>query len=346
MIVAASAAAAPVVCDPAEAARILADANVDERRAPVTHPQLLPGLARGRGDPALEAALGALCAPGGDVSVERADASAGGGWAAYTVVVGRAVTEGCSLVHERVPVSVGVGPDGVRYGLRGAWPPERTPVGDCPDPPRWRDERTVAGADDPVRLVHVVDHDGDDVVAERLVVRRATPDGWSEQVLLEPAPPRLADPDGPGPEVHLAWTRDRVPLVVATGCRPQRDQTVWRPADDGWDAISGREAATLLAREGLWRLAGDDGWLLVLAQDDEDDRDLVVPRVRRFERRDPEPLYLLPSADFPELNAGYVVVAPGPWPTEAEAEAARHRWGRSASAYVKRAWSATDPCAP
>lgn len=342
--------AAPVVCDPAEAGRILADAVVDERRAPVTHPQLVPGLARASGAADAADALTTLCRDGGELAVERGEAWFDAGWSAYALVVSRVEPEGCSLRHEKVALTVGAGPGGIRYALAGALPAERTPVGDCPDPPLWRREQVLEGQDGPVRLVLVTDHEGDRVAAARLVVRRATPGGWTEQVLFDPAPARLFDPDGAGPEVHLARRRDGTPLVVAsrdrtTGpCRPVGDQTVWVPQGAGWDAYPGRDAATLLAREGLWRLAGQAGWLLVLAQDDEGDADLVAPRLRRLQKRDPEPLYLLRSADFPELHAGYVLVAPGPWATEAEALAARDRWGRTLSVQVKRAWPAPAAC--
>jgi hypothetical protein len=70
----------------------------------------------------------------------------------------------------------------------------------------------------------------------------------------------------------------------------------------------------------------------------------VSSRMDRLRRRDGDTLYMLDSADFPELNGGFVVVAPAPWPTEAEARRARGRWKRSALAYVKSAWRAPDPC--
>lgn len=224
-------------------------------------------------------------------------------------------------------------------------------MGDCQVPAAWRQEQVIAGEDDAVRLVLVTDHEGEAIVHTHVAVRRATPGGWSEQVLLDPAPPRLLDPQAAGPTVELARRRDGEPVVVVSHdrtpglCRPLGGQEVWRATDGVWTSVSGREALTALAREGLWRQAGDDGFLLILGQDDEDDADLVEPRRRRLQRRDPEPLYLMSSSDFPGLVPGFVMIVPAPWPTEAEAEAAKGRWTRSASVYVKQAWIAPDPCA-
>lgn len=346
---AAAAAAAPVVCDPDQAARLLQDAEIRPERVPVTHPWLVPGLARG-GDAGVAAAVARECDGPGELVVQRADQYEDAGWAAYVVVLSRVERDGCSLLHHRLPISVGIGGDAPVYRIRGSLPPERTPIADCPDPAVWREHRVIGGENSAVRLVLVVDREGERVTHSHVAVRTADPTGWSEQILLDPAPPRLLDPTAAGPTVRLARTADRTTLVVASGdrspppCRPLGGQTVWRWEAGRWVASEGREALTLLASHGLWRYAGDDGWFLILAIDDEDDEDLMAPRKRRLEKRDPEPLYTLKSADFPGLHAGYVVVTPGPWPTEAEAQAARGRWRRGAVAYVKAAWRASDPC--
>lgn len=352
VILVASAVAAPVVCDPDEAERVLVDARIDELRAPVTHPWLVPGLARRTGDPAVSEEVARLCAGKGNLFVERAEVYEQSGWSAHLLVLSRIELDGdCSLVHHRVPLSVGIGPSGATYRVRGELPPERTPMGACAAPAVWRQERIVAGGDEAVRLVLVIDHAGDEVVHTHVAVRQATPGGWSDQVLLDPAPPRLLDPTAAGPEVGLARARNGDPVVVVTHartdspCRAVGGQEVWRSTDQGWTSVTGREALTVLAREGLWRLAGDAGYLLILGQDNERDADLVEPRRRRLQRRDPEPLYLMSSSDFPGLNPGFVMITPAPWATAAEAEVAKSRWTRSASAYVKRAWIAPDPCA-
>ena len=350
MIWLAAALAAPVVCDPAEAERVLVDARIDELRAPVTHPWLVPGLARRSADPEVAAAVSALCGGSGSLFVERAEAYEQSGWSAYLLVVSRIETEDGCLRHHRVPLSVGIGPTGATYRVRGTLPVERTPMEACTEPAAWREEQVLAGEDDAVRLVLVVDHEGEAVVHTHVAVRQATVEGWSEQVLVDPAPPRLLDPSAAGPTVELARSRDGSPVVVlshdrtASPCFATGGQQVWRDEGGRWTSVTGRAALTVLAREGLWRQAGDDGWLLILGQDGEDDTDLVEPRRRRLQRRDPEPLYLLASSDFPGLVPGFVMIVPAPWPTAEEANAARGRWTRSASVYVKQAWSAPDPC--
>lgn len=342
--------AASVVCDPGEARRILEDARIDEARAPVTHPWLVPGLARGAGDPAVADAIRAICERGGDLSVERTDQWEDVGWAAYAVIVTSTDADGCALVHHRVAVSIGIGAAGPRYRLRSPLPDERTRVGDCELPSTWRTEAIVDGDRSAVRLVSVEDHAGDQV-ARHLVVRRATAEGWFDQLLVDPAPPRVADPSAAGPIARLAHTRSGETWVVLSGdrggspCVRRGGQVVWRWSDGAWVRSQGREALELLTAEGLWRYAGDDGYMLILAQDDERDSELLEPRLRRLQRAGVrEDLLLLDSSDFPKLNPGFWVITPAPWPTEREARAAKSAWNVPA-AYVKRAWSALDVCA-
>ena len=131
-------------------------------------------------------------------------------------------------------------------------------------------------------------------------------------------------------------------MVVSTTC--EEGQRVWHLEDDRWVEDEGRAAATRLARAGAWRQCGQEGWFLVVGQDDEDDVDLVLPRLRRQQRRTPEPLSLWTSADFPELNPGYVFIAPDPYASREEAEAASEDFPRSRQVYVKRAWSRASTC--
>lgn len=322
----------PVICDPAEATALLRDAEIDERRAPVTHPWLVPGLAAASGDEGVRTALIGLCTPGAELSVERGDAWEQGAGGAYVLEVTRSLQEGCSLVRDRVALTVGVAPEGAAYAIRGPLPRDVTPIGDCDEAAVWREERVLDGGDGDLRLVELVDRDGDEVTHRAVVVRRATVGGWREQVLLDPSPaspPRLLP---------------AVDLVVATTC--DGGQRVWHLDEDHWVEESGRPAATRLARAGAWRQCGQEGWFLIVGQDDEDDADLVEPRVRRQQRRTTEPLSLWTSADFPELNPGYVVIAPDPYATREEAEAASEDFPRSRQVYVKRAWPRASACEP
>lgn len=344
--------AAPVVCDAAAAYRTLDEARIDEARAPVSHPELLPGLALGseNTDPALLAALSELCRPGATLSLSVAERWEAADWSAHTLLLTRAEPDGCALREATVAISVGVRPGGPpRYGLRSTMPPGRTPIGACAEVPRFRDEVVLDGEDGPVRVVLVRDQEGDAVTHAMVVVRVAGPAGWSEGVLLDPAPARLVD-GGDGPIVELTdrfedkWVvahADRAGRPPACTARP--GQTVWRP--DAWTPVTGREALGLLAERGLWRLAGQDGWFLIVAQDDEEDVDRLMQRVERLEARSGEDLSVVPSAWFPGLNPGFLIAIPAPWPTEAEARAARERWTPRRQAYVKRAWEVVDACA-
>lgn len=341
--------AVPVVCDPVEAARILEEARIDEVRAPVTHPQLLPGLARAaQAAPALDDALAALCVDDAQLSVTRGDSWSDGRSAAYLIRVTQTTDEGCSLIQQRVTFSIGIGDQGVRYTLFDRSPPERTPLDGCDEPPVWRTQRILAGHGADVRLVLVVDRHDAVIVDSAIEAWRASDSGWVRQVLIHPAPPRHLDPQGAGPLFRLGHTDEGETLAVASldrrmqPCRPGRGQTVWTWGDDAWIAHTGRDALTLLAREGLWRLAGDPGWFLILAQDDASDARLLRPRMRRLQRRSAEALHLFRSSDFPGFNPGYLFISPGPWPTRAEAEAALGRMRRGA--YVKAGWRAPSPC--
>ena len=343
-----AAAAVPVVCDPVEAARILREARIDEVRAPVTHPQLAPGLARATATPELEDALATLCADDARLSVTRGDAWSDGRSAAYLITVTQTLEEGCSLVQERVALSIGISDRGVRYTLVERPPPERTPLSGCGDPPVWRTRRVLAGQGADVRLVLVVDRHDAQIVDSAIELWRASGEGWLRQVLAHPAPPRHLDPHGAGPLFRLGHTEGGETLAVASldrsvgPCRPEGGQTVWTWSERSWIAHTGRDALTLLAREGLWRLAGDPGWFVILAQDDVSDARLLGPRMRRLQRRSPERLYLFSSSDFPDFNPGYIVIAPGPWPTRAEAESAQERVRRGA--YIKAGWQAPSAC--
>lgn len=102
----------------------------------------------------------------------------------------------------------------------------------------------------------------------------------------------------------------------------------------------------LLASAGLWRLAGGAGWLHIVVQDDEGSGEVLGYRTTRLQRRYDETLHTYLSADLPGLNSGFLVVAPAPFPTEADATAAKAGWRSMHRHYVKRAWVAPDPCAP
>jgi hypothetical protein len=346
--------AAPVVCDDLAAAELLAEARIEEARAPLSHPELIPGLALAspRTDAELRTALTDFCADRGTVSLAPAEQWASADWSAHSFLLTHSEMRGCMLYERTLALSVGV-KTGVspKYSLRDRLPLTRTPVGDCAAPPAWRDEEVLAGSDGPVRLVLVRDHEGDVIVHSEIAVRRATAEGWTQQVLVEPAPERLLGGDA-GAIVELT-ERYEEKWVVQHGdrtgappaCAPISGQTVWTPGV-GWQAHTGRDALQLLAARGLWRLAGEDGWFLIVAQDDEEDAARLALRTRRLQKRTTEPLHVFPSAWFPGLNAGFLVVTPPPWPTEAEAEAARDRWGPRSRAYVKLAWEAPDPCAP
>lgn len=346
--------AAQVQCDPLGAAEVLAEARIDEHRAPASHPELVPGLALAspRTEASLREALGALCEPGAALSLVPGEVWQAPGWSARDFKLTRSETRGCTLFQRSIVITVGTSTDTApRYALRSRLPISRTPVGDCPTSPAYREEQLLGGQEGPVRLVLATDVEEEELVHSEVLVRRATPEGWTEQVLLEPAPPRLTG-GFEGPRLVLT-ERDADKWVVATGdrqgspvtCQARPGQTVWTPSEEGaWTPHAGRDALALLASRGHWRLAGEDGWLIILAQDEAEDQALLEARVRRVQRRVPEPIRYLPTASFPGLNPGFVVAALGPWPSEEQAQEARRTWKIGRTAYVKRAWEAQDPC--
>lgn len=341
---------ARVVCDPEQAARIVAEARIDEARAPVAHPELVPGLARRAApDSPLAAVLGAWCASGEDLSVGPGVRWDGPRVAAHELVVTRATEEGCRLRQERLSLSVGVTEEGLTYHLLDRPPPDLTPGPDCDEEAQWR-QATVLERQGPVLLRLLRDRQGDETVtSSEIEVWWASGTGWRRQTLSHPAPARYLRPDGGGSVYQLGRTADGETWVVASHdrtdppCRGEPGQVVWALAAGRWQPVRGREALTRLAREGLWQLAGDDGWFLVVAQDEEADGPVLGPRLRRLSRRTTEPLYVYRSADFPLLNPGYLAIAPGPWPDRQAAEAFRAQRARR-GAYVKQAWTAPDPC--
>ena len=341
------AAAAPVVCDPSTALHIVEQARIAPERVPVTHPHLVPGLALAQ-EPVpsqLREALEALCGtPQGEpprLTVDRGEAWDGPNAAAYEIEVARAEREDCGLVQRRLAISVGVGPAGTTYRLLDTRPVDRTALPGCQTLSRWHHRTTVAGELSPVRLVLGRQYVGDNVVHSRVVVMRADATGWRAQELMAPAPAsKLAIGTTPSGESWVVASAGAAP----PHCAGPRGQTVWRWREGQWAASTGREALTLLARAGLWRLAGDAGWFLILAQGEEADEPLLKPRLRRLGRRSDEPLFLFRSSAFPGLNPGYMFISPGPWPSRQAAEASRRPSQRGG--YVKQGWDHGLACEP
>ena len=351
----AAAHAGPVECDALGAARTLAEARIEEHRAPITHPELIPGLALAspRTGVDLRSALTDLCSHTASLSLVPSDVWQQAGWSAHTFLLTRSEQVGCTLFQRSIAISVAIA-DGAapHYSLRSRLPVTRTPVGGCPTVPTWREEQVLADAEGPVRLVLATDLEGGQRQHSEVVVRRASREGWTEQVLAEPAPDRLLD-GGDGPRFDLTERFENKWVVVhgdrsgtPGACEAVPGQTVWAwdATAHRWAAHTGRDALTLLASRGLWRLAGQPGWMLILMQEDEDDADKLAWRRRRLDRVSPQPLYTLSSAWFPGLNPGFLVVTPGPWATRAEAEAARSSGRKWRRGYVKRAWTPPDPC--
>ncbi len=356
-LLAAVAAALPVQCDPIEAAQLLQDARIEEQRAPVSHAELLPGLALASSttDQPLRDALTALCAADGELSLARAEHWKGPDWGAHTFLLSNTATSGCELQTTSLAITVAVdGDKAPHYALRGRPPLERTPVGECGTAPEWRDEVTVAGGEGPVRVVLVKDMADAGLVSSQAMVRRASrTHGWTEQELLRPAPERLLT-GGSGPVIGITDLHDD-PWVVAygnrtgapPGCEPRPGQIVWTWSDDEteWVPHTKRDALGLLAQRGLWRLAGQDAWLLVMAVEDEDEYpELLDQTQRRIQKRSAEKVHRWRSSQFPGLNPGFWVFTPAPFSSEQEAKGAKKRWFSWRRSYVKQAWTAPDPC--
>lgn len=350
----AMAVAAPTVCDPEQAAQLLEDARIDERRAPVTHPELMPGLALASEstDEHLREVLTELCSASDSVSVAPAESWEDAGFSAYSYRVTGSQSVGCALFQSTVTVSVGVQPGhSPTYVLRSEAPVKSTPIGECETGATWREETVIDGDQDRVRLVLVVDRTRTGVQDSQVVIRTATSNGWTEDLLLTPAPERYVGGVS-GPILTLAETGDGDVWVVAHANRVVSDdsclvvpgQIVWQWNGTVWTPTEGREALALLGRRGLWRLAGSDGWLHLVVQDREGQEDVLAYRSTRLSRRYPEPLRRFQSSDLPGLNPGFVVMAPAPFPTEEQARAARKSWRSMHRHYVKRAWTQPDPC--
>lgn len=346
--------AATVQCDPSAASALSEAARIAPDRAPVSHPELIPGLALADPNtpPDLREALSHLCAGASTLSLTPTDRWEQADGATYAWRLARTERVGCALSQQGIALSVAVERDGrPSYRLIGHLPLSRTPVGDCDTPAAWREERVILGANGPVRIAVATEWEGESLVHSEVLVRRADATGWSEQVLLSPAPGRYLNGAG-GPRISLLEGSD--PWIVAHGdhsalgetCEATPGQTVWR-WEDGWTAIHDRPALGLLAERGAWRLASDDGWFLVLAVlPDDEYPEILQQRLAWHASGWSEPLHLYRSSSFPGLNPGFWIIAPAPWPTRVEALEARRRgspWRRS---YVKRGWIAPDPCAP
>lgn len=348
----ATADATRVQCEPIAAAQLLAEANVDAYRAPTTHPSLVPGMALGASSTPedLRGALQEWCSPGAELDLSTVDQWETTGWSALVLHLRRTEQRGCTLYDRTLAISASQRPERPpAFTLMSRGPVFRTPLGDCEGSGTWRDERILDGEGGPIRLVLLTDREGSAITHAQVVVRRATAEGWTEQVLLDPAPAHLTGADS-GPHLALRNT-DSGPLIIAYGgravgspCKPRGGQTVWRLNEETWESLSDEESLALLAREGLWRVAGDDGWLLIVGQDSDEDSTVVESRRARLIRRTGWDLELYDSSLFPMLNPGFTVIGTAPFTTKDSAVKARMRWGRSANSYVKQAWSAEDPC--
>lgn len=340
--------AGPVVCDPAEALRLLDETGIVAARVPAIAPSLLPGLARAQATGEARSALDVVCEDPTSVSVSTMDRWDDGTANATLFAISTSRVEDCVVRQQTVRLSVGVrGDDPLALRVLPSPPDTLTPVGSCAtETTAWRDETVLAGEDGSVRVVLQQDHD-DERSSSRIVVRTALATGWREQVLLEPAPERLTG-GVRGPEVTLV--EGGRPWIVfhhdrEADCTPVAGQTVWSLHGDRWKPRTGRDALGRLADRGLWRLAGDPGWFLVVAFDDPSDRALLDARTRKRQHLVDEPLRLRESGAFPLLNAGFLFAAIDPWPTEEQARAAQRAWPRKTGAMVRQGWNVTPrPC--
>ena len=350
----ATALGAPVLCSPEAAFGLLTEARIEEERAPISHPELVPGLARAseHASPALRRSLADLCREGGTLSVVGADSWRDQGWSAYALYLTRTERQGCLLEAMTLPVSVGIDDGRATYDLlrEGAGSASATPLGDCDEAPAWMEERVLSGQNGPVRLVLQSMHEGEEIASSRVLVRWATGLGWREQVLVQPAPPRLLDPDAGGPrmvmtdvgEHWIVMSGDRE--ITSEGCQARAGQQLWRLRGDHWEDVTGEEALRALASRGLWRLAGDDGWLAIVTQDEEEDEALVEARARRLGELNQQEVMVVRSSWFPMLNPAFSVAMLGPFPTEAEARASLKGFRGGARRYTKQAWRAPSTC--
>lgn len=345
--------AAPVQCDALKASQLLTEARIDESRAPFTHPELVPGLAlaSSRADAELREALRDLCGEGGELSLAATDRWETATWSAHTLLLTRSETLDCVLYQRTIAISVGLRPQAApQYSLRSRLPAGHTPIGECTTGPKWHDEEVIAGLDGPTRLVLTTVRTEEGIHRSEVIVRIATPEGWHEQLLMEPAPDRLLGSGG-GP-LFMLMEQAGQHWIVAHGnrtgapgdCSPIPGEIIWVWQGGHWLRHDGQEATDMLATHGLWRLTSHEGWFLILAQDDLDDRHLLEARVQKIRAKAPFDVHILPSAWFPELNPGFLIATPAPFFTEEEAQEIRQSWRRKTRSYIKRAWAAPDPC--
>ncbi len=348
--------AIPVECDPVAAATLLTDARIEERRAPVSHAELLPGLAlaSARTSDPLRQALAQMCDGDVQLSLARSDLWEGPEWQDHTFLLSRTEQQGCALATQSIAISVAVSTDTApRYELRSTQPEAHTPIGDCGIATEYREEETIAGNQGPVRVVLAKDMVDGQIAGSTVIVRRAARAGWIEQVLLETAPDRLLT-DGKGPIISISDKGGKTWVVAhadRTGAPPNCEEVpshiVWTWDDQlaQWLPHDKRDALALLAQAGSWRLAGTDGWFLIMdVREEDEDPDILNQTLRRIQKRSAEPLYLMESSLFPGLNPGFWLIAPAPWATQQEAQAAKKRWFSWRRSYVKRGWEATSGC--
>ena len=354
ILLATLASAAPVQCDPLSASRILAEARIDEARAPFTHSELIPGLAMASPgtEVPLRLALEDLCRDEGNLSLVATESWETATWSAHTFLLTRSVTEGCSLFQYAVAITVGVQRGAApRYRLRSRLPLGVTPIEACATSARWYEERGLAGNDGRTRLVLATVQTNEGVQQSSVVARHATPHGWHDEVLMEPASARHIG--GIGGPVFDVVDVGGTPWIVQHGdrtadpceARPGEVLWMWDERAQDWEQLTGHAAWHRLSIEGLWRYTDHDGWMMIIAQDDLQDAALLEARADRHRRQTGQTLRTLPSSNYPELNPGFLVVGPGPYPTEEEAKEAREGWGRRTRTYIKRAWKAPNACA-